>query len=474
MKVHVLILFLSFALVFPFAYADESLSVETDMVHVNSEDPNESNQIYMRHKLLNEFHEPISVQVSNFYGIESSLVLDTCKVQNVMPTQVLIISYDSISLNNASTYIMLPAKIEYGEQNSSFDQEITTNSYAMIIKDSDTNLVTRTSVNFSCDNIQVLDSNDVLTLNAPSGYFSEATLGFNEDLFGNESEQSQQQQNQGQQQSTQPQTDQLRQQTQEMIENFMQQNNPNLQRPDFMEQNTEQIRDEILNDASRNEQIFSELQQNSEFQNYDEQLSNQGLAQQQPQFLENSEGDVDVTVPYENEEEESSIMADYVDGEITNVRIPEVIEEETTPEFLWLIATLVGAGIIFALLRKKLPKKEKITDTPLVQVVGSTTSFVDTARQMLNDAKKLHEKKKIKDSYEVFAQSIRYYYSYKLDLKKEMTTFEVLREIKKHSLDEFNQVQECLSLCGMIEFAKHQESENDFEKATKIFSRLLI
>ena len=126
------------------------------------------------------------------------------------------------------------------------------------------------------------------------------------------------------------------------------------------------------------------------------------------------------------------------------------------------------------MLRKKLPKKEKITDTPLVQVVGSTTSFVDTARQMLNDAKKLHEKKKIKDSYEVFAQSIRYYYSYKLDLKKEMTTFEVLREIKKHSLDEFNKVQECLSLCGMIEFAKHQESENDFEKATKIFSRLLV
>ena len=130
----------------------------------------------------------------------------------------------------------------------------------------------------------------------------------------------------------------------------MQQNNPNLQRPDFMEQNTEQIRDEILNDASRNEQIFSELQQNSEFQNYDEQLSNQGLAQQQPQFLENSEGDVDVTVPYENEEEESSIMADYVDGEITNVRIPEIIEEDTTPEFLWLIAALAGAGIIFALL----------------------------------------------------------------------------------------------------------------------------
>ena len=45
MKVHVLILFLSFALVFPFAYADESLSVDTDMVHVNSEDPNESDQI---------------------------------------------------------------------------------------------------------------------------------------------------------------------------------------------------------------------------------------------------------------------------------------------------------------------------------------------------------------------------------------------------------------------------------------------
>ena len=63
----------------------------------------------------------------------------------------------------------------------------------------------------------------------------------------------------------------------------------------------------------------------------------------------------------ENEEEESSIMADYVDGEITNVRIPEIIEEDTTPEFLWLIAALAGAGIIFALLRKKLPKKEEIT-----------------------------------------------------------------------------------------------------------------
>ena len=143
-------------------------------------------------------------------------------------------------------------------------------------------------------------------------------------------------------------------------------------------------------------------------------------------------------------------------------------------EFLWLIAALVGAGIIFALLKKKSPKKEKTADRPLAQVVGSSTSFVDTTRQMLSDAKKLHEKKKIKDSYEVFAQSIRYYYSYKLDLKKEMTTFEVLRELKKHNLNEFNQIQECLGLCGMIEFAKHQESENDFAKATEIFSRLLV
>ena len=94
-------------------------------------------------------------------------------------------------------------------------------------------------------------------------------------------------------------------------------------------------------------------------------------------------------------------------------------------------------------------------------------------QKLLNSAIILYNSNKIKDAYEKFSQSIRFFYSYHYDLKREVTTLEILDKIKKISKSEYNIIFDCLVLCEIIEFAKHNENKNDFQNYVKSFSKII-
>ena len=86
--------------------------------------------------------------------------------------------------------------------------------------------------------------------------------------------------------------------------------------------NTERIIGRWLETSKRrNDRIIQELEQTEEFQSLHDELSTQGLTQQPPRIDINSDNNAEITIPYENDYQESSIEADYENGEISNVRI---------------------------------------------------------------------------------------------------------------------------------------------------------
>ena len=85
----------------------------------------------------------------------------------------------------------------------------------------------------------------------------------------------------------------------------------------------------------------------------------------------------------------------------------------------------------------------------------------------------MYKSKQIKDAYEQFSHAIRFYYSHHYDLKREVTTFEILKEIKANQKSDYKTVYNCLVLCGIIEFAKHDERKNDFRNCMSAFSKIV-
>ena len=115
----------------------------------------------------------------------------------------------------------------------------------------------------------------------------------------------------------------------------------------YVEQNTEQFQEEIAQQIQLQEQLMQELQQNSIFQNFDEQLSNDGLIQQPPSF-DMSDEETTVSVPYENDETSATISAEFENGEITNVFIERPTDEIET-SLLWVLPLAIGLIAIVVL-----------------------------------------------------------------------------------------------------------------------------
>ena len=130
------------------------------------------------------------------------------------------------------------------------------------------------------------------------------------------------------------------------------------------------------------------------------------------------------------------------------------------------VSTIIGF-IIF----KKFRNKPKKIIVPLT--TSPKSDYVQETQKLLENANLLYKSKQIKDAYEQFSHAIRFYYSHHYDLKREVTTFEILKEIEANQKSDYKTVYDCLVLCGIIEFAKHDERKNDFRNCMSAFSKIV-
>ena len=130
------------------------------------------------------------------------------------------------------------------------------------------------------------------------------------------------------------------------------------------------------------------------------------------------------------------------------------------------------SAIIGLIIFKKLRNKPKQVITPLI-TSSSTFDYIQETHTLLKSANILYKSKQIKDAYEQFSHAIRFYYSHHYDMKREVTSFEILKEIEENQKSDYNTIYDCLALCGIIEFAKHDEQKNDFLDCVSAFSEII-
>ena len=105
--------------------------------------------------------------------------------------------------------------------------------------------------------------------------------------------------------------------------------------------------------------------------------------------------------------------------------------------------------------------------------IESKNDYLAEVESLLNHATSLYRQNNIKDAYEKLSQSIRLFYSNRLELEKELITSDLLPLMKRFDSHEKSLVEESLRLSDMIEFAKHIEKDNKFEQIITEFSKII-
>jgi len=113
----------------------------------------------------------------------------------------------------------------------------------------------------------------------------------------------------------------------------------------------------------------------------------------------------------------------------------------------------------------------KITLSPIT--VQLKIDYLVEVESLLTRATNLYQQNNVKDAYEKLSQSIRLFYSNKLELEKEIITSDLLPLMKRFSKHEKSLVEESLHLSDMIEFAKHIENDKKFEQIISEFSKII-
>ena len=105
--------------------------------------------------------------------------------------------------------------------------------------------------------------------------------------------------------------------------------------------------------------------------------------------------------------------------------------------------------------------------------IESENNYLTEVESLLTHATSLYRQNKIKDAYEKLSQSIRLFYSNRLELEKEIITSDLLPLMKRFGSHEKSLVEESLRLSDIIEFAKHIEKDNKFEQIITEFSKII-
>ena len=138
------------------------------------------------------------------------------------------------------------------------------------------------------------------------------------------------------------------------------------------------------------------------------------------------------------------------------------------PLLIFISITIVIGLIIFGYLvyRKSLVKQ------PLNLVtVPTSINYIENTNNMIQSSKELFTSNSPKYAFEKFSQAIRYYYSHKLQINLDLTTTDIMFELEKLNISDFDDVKKWLSLCGQVEFVRHKSTQKEFLNALDSFSK---
>ncbi|PXF53910.1 MAG: hypothetical protein C4B56_00460 [Candidatus Methanophagaceae archaeon] len=214
-----------------------------------------------------------------------------------------------------------------------------------------------------------------------------------------------------------------------------------------------ELEKEMQQHKEQEEQIRKELAKNPDFVKYDKQLRNAGFNQTPASFNLVSQNHTQVTIPYRNESTgaERRIKADYINGTIQNVTLETISEhghkEEQRGSPWWLLLLIPLTGVIatgwfiFDKYLKKARRKE-IQPQPTIAVESAqSVDYVREARRFIEEAEHLFRNGREKDAYEKVSKAIRFYFSHKLGIKRELLNTELMNALKGRTDTETYSIQ---------------------------------
>ena len=163
--------------------------------------------------------------------------------------------------------------------------------------------------------------------------------------------------------------------------------------------------------------------------------------------------------------ENTKHVIDSIEKPQTSFELPENYDYN-----LMILVTIVLGLIIFGYLiyRKSITKRQLsiVTVTPSVNYVENTLELIQSSKNLFDDSMP-------KYAFEKFSQAIRYYYSNKLGINLDLTQSEMMYNLKKSDVPNYNQIQKWLQLCGQVEFVKYRSTQKEFIDSLETFRKLI-
>ncbi|WMW25173.1 hypothetical protein RE474_00195 [Methanolobus sediminis] len=214
--------------------------------------------------------------------------------------------------------------------------------------------------------------------------------------------------------------------------------------------------------AEERQNLRDILARNKDYQKYLKELQNDGFAETDSTFSRSGNA-TDLQIQYGNSANETAqINARFINESVDSVELVRDREQNNYP--LYAIGALLILALAYLAYSKYRPKKAEEAPVAVdVAPVKEIFDFRKEAREHVDKAVLLYEEEQIEDAYGTAAQALRLYLSHFYGLKKEVTNAELISHLKVKGKD-WKEIETCLELCSLIEFAKHVPEDGEFEK----------
>ena len=142
------------------------------------------------------------------------------------------------------------------------------------------------------------------------------------------------------------------------------------------------------------------------------------------------------------------------------------------PLFEILTSILLSLVYVSALHYLNKYSRNPTKQIPLISI-NQKYDYLSDVESLLNDANLLYKNSHTKDAYGKLSQSIRVFYSNKLNLEKEIVTSDLIPLMKNFKESEKSLIEKSLHLSDMIEFAKHSDNNSEFQQIVEQFTKIV-
>ena len=148
-----------------------------------------------------------------------------------------------------------------------------------------------------------------------------------------------------------------------------------------------------------------------------------------------------------------------------------LLEINPPSEYTLLISIAISIVLGLIIFGYLLYRKSIVKEIVNLVTVPASINYAENTNIMIQSSRDLFANNSHKYAFEKFSQAIRYYYSHKLQINLDLTSTDMMVELKKSNVDNFDDVKKWLLLCGQVEFVKYKSTQKEFLEALNSFSK---